>query len=307
MVNAMCFVFFISAFTSGQAKFWQVFLPIVFVVPYKMFARYILECACIYTGSYDERKNEADDGDLDPLNNATTAFTFISELVGTIASIVLNILSIFMVFIGVLLLVAYGTSPVEFVENWGYSQAVSIIVTEIVFMTFFVFLNKTVFGHQAMFEKKWKPYYDARNLEVPVSISEVAMLARDEYIIENGIVMFYQKFASYDKWFLLEKVEGAPSVLETGPQSQQVLASHEDIVLSGQLDPTGGRVYANPMMAHQPPSPPKPQAYTYRDQVPSPAATPIYAAPPPRGVTAMPSKAGIARAPRGPPLAAVRK
>lgn len=250
MFNALVWVFFLAVITAGAGEAAQVLITLSLVVPYKLFARYLLECSCIYTGSYNE-KMEIEDGDNDPLNNEHSYFQCCAEIAGYFTSFLLNVMSLFLLIGAIVRVVDYHEG--QFVRGWVISQCTSILVTEFLFMAFFTYVNMKVFGHEEAFHKKWEPYFKARGLPDPVSLTDVAELARKEYIEEHSAEIFYTNFTDYDMWFYLDRVKGAHNNgigPASGVYSIQVQAKHEDVRLAAELDPTRGlnQMGSNPLV-----------------------------------------------------------
>jgi hypothetical protein len=281
MLNAITAVFFFAVVTIGNptGEAGQILMTVTLVVPYKMFARYLLECSCMFTGRYNEIM-EVEDGDNDPLNNQHSYFNCATQIVGYFTSFVLNLGSIFLLFTSILIVVERNES--DFIRGWLISQCVSILFTEFFFMAFFTYVNMKCYDHEGAFRKKWHPYFDARGLPDPISLTTVAELSRKEYIAEHGADIFYTKFADFDRWFDLDKFRGArksgigpPSA--SGAYSLQVQAKHEDVRLAAELDPTRGLNQKNPIVvaARPPAAPHAPSQHPYSvslDAVPPPSA-----------------------------------
>ena len=278
MLNAITAVFFLAVITNtnGTGEAGQILITVTLIVLYKMFARYLLECNCIFTGGYNESM-EIEDGDNDPLNNQHSYFNCVAQIAGYFTSFLLNLWSILLLIISIIVVVRDGDS--DFVRGWLISQCASILFTEFFFMAFFTYVNMKCYDHEGAFRKKWHPYFHARGLPDPVSLTTVAELARKEYIEEHGADVFYTKFADFDRWFDLDKFRGArksgigpPSA--SGEYSLQVEAKHEDVRLAAELDPTRSLNQENPIVVAARPSaaPHAPSQHPY--SMPYPARPP---------------------------------
>lgn len=198
LANTMCFVFMIAAFTSSVNGWVSILVTVFLVIPYKSLARTVLECPCFYTGGYDESA-EKDDGDDDPLNNSETPLKKMVEAVGGVVSIALSAASVAYLVIGIIYVSV--AAPANFVASWISSQITSICCTELLSLAFFVALGTFVTNDGDKFRAKWGPYFPEKEHASLVSITQVAIKAKIDYISINGPNMFKRKYKDYDEWF----------------------------------------------------------------------------------------------------------
>ena len=183
---------------------------ILIVKPWKSLSRCLLECKCLYTGSYDE-KNDIDDADNDPMNNnvGKSNANACINMCGSLSAGILTLISITIWIIVILLITTEGASA--FFEGWLYLQLTNYIIYEPAIAFAMTFIGHVCFqSEKKKFEKHWAPYYNNyKGLEPPVSQTEIAILAKEKWISEhnNDRDLFQTKFADYDKWFEIDNVD----------------------------------------------------------------------------------------------------
>ena len=211
MVNVTSVVLLFAYIGKDWNRALQYAVLIVVVKPWKSLSRCLLECKCLYTGSYDE-KNDIDDADNDPMNNnvgESKANAFIN-ICGSLAAGILTLISI-IIWITVISMLITTKGGTTFFDEWLYLQLTNYIIYEPSIIFAMTFIGHVCFqSEKKNFEKHWAPYYNNyKGLDPPMSQTEIAILAKEKWIREhnNDRDLFQTKFADYDKWFEIDNVD----------------------------------------------------------------------------------------------------